>query len=209
MTISKDHLYVFFSSFVIFCGGILLGLISNIEKSQFELFFTALSSISTLGLLLAAIYSYVSWKKHMNYGYLYESAKSMYLVMSKCTPLYSRLYLKFHSIYDTETDIDKWDEFFKSPERKAEKEELSSLIHTLNAEMQTLEIINNREDYQECFNSVASYTQFVVTLLKDLELKDSAVEIQKREDHSLYSFMRFKECESQVKNILTSFINNH
>ncbi|MDC5804768.1 hypothetical protein OPW36_20715 [Vibrio europaeus] len=217
MALSKDHLYVLLCAFVIFCGGVLLGLISSIDKSQFDLFFTALSSISTLGLLIAGVYSYVSWKKHMNYGYLYESAKSMYLVMSQCTPLYTSLYLKFQSINRSETDLDEWLTFFRSEERQKDIENLSSLVHKLNAEMQTLEIISDSKDYQNCFTSVSTYTQFVVTLIKELKNENSSLKPLKAEEQdNTYklnlgnmAFMQFKECESEVKSMLTSFINNH
>ncbi|MCG9727517.1 hypothetical protein [Vibrio brasiliensis] len=214
MTLSKDHLYIVFCAFIVFCGGLLAGMISNVGKSPYELVISTISSVSTLGLLIAGIYSYMSWKKHINYGYLYESAKKMYLVMSECSTLYMSLYFKLQIINNNGADICEWERFVKAPEREADIQRLNSLIHSLYAEMQTLELISNKDDYQTCSVHVSTYTQLVMSLIKELERLRSVPNLQASDDKDKSSignlvFVRFKECEMDIKNILSSFINKH
>jgi hypothetical protein len=214
MTLSKDHLYVVFCAFVVFCGGLLVGLISDIGKSPYELAVSTISSLSTLGLLIAGIYSYMSWKKHINYGYLYESAKKMYLVMSECSTIYMNLYFKLQAIDSPNPNIEEWEKFLKDPEREKDIDHLTSLVHSLHAEMQTLELISNRKDYQTCFEHVSIYTQLVVTLTREIErlrrVQDlKALEGKNKSNVGNLVFVRFRECEMNIKNVLSSFINKH
>lgn len=205
----RNHLHTVFCAFVIFCGGLLFGMISDIEKGHLEIFFAALSGLGTVGLLGVGIFSYFSWKKHTNYGYLYQSAKAIYLNISECSQLYITLYMKLQN----RSDKNSWVEYFSDHKRTTDINRLQELVKNLTSEMQTLEIITSKDDFQRCSEAINTYSRYVIALRKDV------LKIQSNEPEHVYSenvadnnaliFVSFRRCEMNVKEILNGFIANH